>query len=302
MPPVDTPMERPGKLESHWNSGPWVKATSRPIQIPREALNAASRCQLSSMKPGLGTTTSVRGESHTAGKEATTINNTAKKSEYGARRSIGRLPAVCDGSGERCALPIWGRPLACAAKATLPARRRQRLTTPPRSPSMAQDALSAVSRPSATPLSWRRLPRGYVFPSLHPAYLAAGKSDARKALSCHKAGTRRRLFCRRKRFLSYSKSRGRFSISRALAGFPAHPTREETCKLRARKRHNPPAHLTPNLRETGVPPGVSLRRHSWPPSTSQPVSISRPIASSGSTNSSPCASRDCPISQLSHRK
>src|ERR1035438_9717536 len=95
MPPVDTPMERPGKLESHWNSGPWVKATSRPIRIPREALNAGSRCQLSSMKPGLGTTTSVRGDSHAAGKEATTINNTARKSEYGARRSIGRLPAVC---------------------------------------------------------------------------------------------------------------------------------------------------------------------------------------------------------------
>src|ERR1700693_2656301 len=96
MLPMDTPMDRPGTLESHWNRGPWVKATSRPIQIPREALNTASRCQLSSMKPGLGTTVSIRGDSHTAGMEATTINNTARKSQYGPSRSIGRLPASCD--------------------------------------------------------------------------------------------------------------------------------------------------------------------------------------------------------------
>ena len=31
-------------------------------------------------------------------------------------------------------------------------------------------------------------------------------------------------------------------------GFPAHPTREETCRLRARKRYKPPAHLKTNIR------------------------------------------------------
>src|SRR5450759_4697911 len=98
MPPIDTPMECPGTLESHWERGPWVNATSRPIQIPREALNTASRCQLSSMKPGRGTTVSIRGESHTAGMEARTINNTARKSAYGATRSLSQFLNLSDGA------------------------------------------------------------------------------------------------------------------------------------------------------------------------------------------------------------
>src|SRR5664280_3122976 len=55
---------------------------------------------------------------------------------------------------------------------------------------------------------------------------------------------------------------GRFSVVCALVAFPAHPTREETCTLRARNRYKPPAHLKQNIRETGAAPQQSFRRRS----------------------------------------
>ena len=76
-----------------------MNATSRPIQIPREALNTASRCQLSSMKPGLWTTVRVRGESHTAGHGRQHDQQYRQKipvSSQTSQRPSGRFLAVRD--------------------------------------------------------------------------------------------------------------------------------------------------------------------------------------------------------------
>ena len=43
-----------GCRESHCKIGPWVNATSRPTQMPRESLKTSSRCQLSSARLGRG--------------------------------------------------------------------------------------------------------------------------------------------------------------------------------------------------------------------------------------------------------
>src|SRR5271157_5908216 len=77
--------------------GPWVNATSRPIQMRRESLNTSSRCQLSSIRLVSRTTTSDRGESHTAGEEASTSSNTASRSQCLLSLEIGRCETDCGG-------------------------------------------------------------------------------------------------------------------------------------------------------------------------------------------------------------
>src|SRR5271165_6608223 len=79
--------------------GPWVKATSRPTQIPHESLNTSSRCQLSSIRLVSRTTTSARGESHTAGMEASTSSSKASRSQCLVSHERGCDETDC-GSGE----------------------------------------------------------------------------------------------------------------------------------------------------------------------------------------------------------
>src|SRR5208337_3858542 len=81
--------------------GPWVKATSRPTQMPRESLNTSSRCQLSSIRPVSRTTTSDRGESHTAGMEASRSSSKASKSQCFASHDFGDCDEADWGAGER---------------------------------------------------------------------------------------------------------------------------------------------------------------------------------------------------------
>src|ERR1035437_4240193 len=147
---------------------------------------------------------------------------------------IRRRGASCRRSG-----PGFGQPPPYAAKATLPAWRPARSATRPESPSMVQGAPSAVLSLSGALVSLGRLPQDQVSPSLNPAYLAAGKSDSRKALSsCHGQGPTAD-FLSSKAIPVILEIQGRFSVICALVAFPAHPTREESCTLRARNRYKP---------------------------------------------------------------
>ena len=163
---------------------------------------------------------------------------------------------------------------------------------------MAQDARSVVSRPSASGglalliSGWSLAIIASSIPCRREIWLPEGTKLSR-------AGTKQAIFLSATAIPVILEILRRLSVICASVASPAPRTREGTCRLRPRKRFQLPAHLKPDLREAEELPAVSLRRRFWPPSTSQPVSISRPIASSGSTNSSPSISRDCPISKLS---
>src|SRR5712691_1900153 len=107
---METPRNRAGTLESHWKIGPWVNATSRPTQIPRESLKTSSRCQLSSVRLGSRTTVGTRGESHTGSMEAITNNSKTSRSQCPASHERRRS----EPESSACGRPRLANSSSCA--------------------------------------------------------------------------------------------------------------------------------------------------------------------------------------------
>src|ERR1035438_6786442 len=95
MDPMDRPIQREGALKSHSNSGPYVKATSRPNHMPREALKQESSNHESSISEGWRNTTSLCDDKNVAGSEAKIRKNGARMSQFWRKRPGGCFANNC---------------------------------------------------------------------------------------------------------------------------------------------------------------------------------------------------------------